>query len=961
MKTIEFLSKVLAPEDNYVLFIARNGGAQWNENYNNLEACVTAVESHNKNNDETVYMAVGAFADNVHPHPRTGNDYVQRKKHQATKFKTLAIDLDVGEGDDKYDSQKDAVQSLGRGCNGLGFPTPMVMDSGKGVHAYWPFLESVKANVWENMSLALRAALESKGVKLDVSKISDRSMVLRPAGAHHKKDPNNWKEVRLAADTEARSVREYAKLLAPFVDKSARPSGSSGSQKRTSSVMDALAAGDANIKLEDMKRCPQLAALLASAGATDAAGQPVPEPLWRASLGLAKFCEDREQAAMAFSSGHPDYDQADCIEKMEGWSGTGPANCGTFENYCDSGCTDCPHKGNITSPAQLSGGITEIPVENPETGEEDKLILPQGYSFKNRTIYYRRPDEDEDNFVAPYLMWITSRVTDADESTNSANIDVEFPLAGIKTIQIDSAIIAAGGNDLRKALADKQVYISGDIDPLRRYLMSFLRRLQDAAMADVSFTHFGWQADGSFLLGDELIGAKRATIPHLQGAAKAYDDKFVKVGDLGTWVEATRIFDLKGMEFQNFAMSLALGAPAHYGAHFPSALVNLYSGDSGSGKTLTGKFGLSAWGNPETLMLAAKDTAASVYKHFGTLSNMGAYIDEMTTMKEDDLRNFVMSIQDGKERGRLVRTADGFRDAAKWRMPIITSSNKDMYELLGKSITSEAEELRILQLSCPRVPYLSEHGTRVGYRLQVLLERNHGLAGPLFVKELLNMGGPEEVYEQMMDEFDKKMKFKFLGQERFYKGMVIVAYLSGKIYTKLGLIKYDYMKGIRAVMKEITALRHNRDSQAHDGFDTVAQFLTEKQSEMVFFTKTPTNSFAREPVPRGAVGRVELEVDVHDTVTSGTIFINRTAFRKWGSRNGVEARSTIAKLREAGATVKENTRATLYKGVVGSLSGQTHCFAIDAMSHSTLIAACDNNKPDATDADGSKRLEEVTT
>jgi hypothetical protein len=960
MKTIEFLAKVLAPEDNYVLFLARSTGATWNENYTSLEECAKAIEAHNRNQEVTVYMAIGAFADNIAPHHKTGKDYVQRRKHQATRFKTLAVDLDVGEHEGKYDSQKEAVHSLILACIALGIPKPMIVLSGNGVHAYWPFKESIKADTWEHISLALRAALESEGVKLDVSKVSDRSMVLRPVGAHHKKDPDNWKEVQVVMDAPERSTMEIAEPLAQFNGVINPSTVRKGFKKRQSAVMDALAEGDANIVLADMERCPQLDALLASAGVTDAAGQPVPEPLWRASLGIAKFCEDRSEAAIAFSSGHPDYNYEDTIEKMEGWSGTGPTVCATFESHCPSACETCPHKGSITSPAQLTGGTDTIEVEDPHTGEQEEVKIPTGYLFKNRNIWYKRPGQDEEEFVAPYPMWITARVTDADEATNSAKIAVEFPREGVKVITIDSALIAAGGNDLRKALADKQVYISSNIDPLKGYFMTYLRKLQDSTEAETSYTHFGWQKNDTFLIGDEVIGAKKMALPHLQGIARSYTDRLSRKGDLSDWVNAGQLFDLPGMEFQNFAATLGLASPIHQGAHFPSALVNLYSNDSGSGKTLTGKYGLSAWGDPEILAVQAKDTTNSFYKNFGVLKNMGAYIDEMTTMDVDRLREFVMCIQDGKEKGRLKQDASGFRDAASWRMPIITSSNKDMYEMLGKGIAAEAEELRILQLACPRVPYLEEHGDRIGYKLQILLERNHGLAGPLFIAEIIRRGGPEKVFEQMVAEFEKEFKFKFKGQERFYRGIVIDAYAGGVIYTALGLMKYDFRRGIRAVLREIEVLRQNRTNTARDGFDVLAQFLTERQADIVYFTTTPTNSYAMQPTPRSAIARVELTLDDREQVVSGMIYINRTGFQKWGARNGAEVRSTIEKMRQAGARITEHTRKTLYKGVVGaSASGQTHCFAIDIMSNSRLIAACDDSKPDPDALIGQPRMRGV--
>ena len=962
MNTIEFIKTVLAPEDNYLLWLARRSGATWNENYTTAEACVKAALEHDKAKDVTVYMAIGSFADNIGPHKNTGKDYVQRQAHQATKFKTLAVDLDVDpDNPKKYSSQREAVKALLLACKKIGLPEPLIVLSGNGVHAYWIFTESIIADLWEKMSLSLRAAMEANGVKLDVSKVHERTMVLRPVGTHHKKDPDNWKEVHTINESKPRSPIEYAKVLKEYKFAGPKRTGAGPGRRRTSTVMDALLAGDANVVLADMYKCPQIAALLDSGGATDAAGEIVSEPLWRASLGIAKFCEDSKDAAVQLSSGHPDYDYDDCIEKMENWNGTGPTVCATFAEHCPSACDTCAHNGRITSPAQLVRGVSEIEVQSPISTETETqtVKLPAGYSFKSRNTYYRRPGSDEDEFVAPYMLWVEQRVTDADENTNSAKIAVDFPLEGIKVITIEASIIAAGGNDLRKALADKQVYINGNIDPLKNYLMTFLRRLQEAVAADVSYKHFGWQKDGSFLIGTNIIGADRETTPHLEGVAKDYEETLTQKGDLDTWVNATRLFDLPGMEFQGFCFLLALGAPLQKAAGFPSALVNMYSKDSGSGKTLTGRFGLSAWGDYRTLGATTKSTPAAFYKHFGTLSNFGIYVDEMTTMDTDRLRSFVMCIQDGVEPIRLSASATGFRDASRWCTPIITSSNTDMYAQLGQTVVSEAEELRILQFNCERVAYLADNGMQVGRKLQKLIEDNYGLAGPIFVEDLIKRGGPEAVFNPIYDEFDDAFKFTMPGQERFYKGKIVVAYAAGKLYSELGLIKFNYERHIRAVLKHILKLRKNRSTNVSDGFDILAQFLTENQSEIVYYYTTPTNSYALQPTPRNAVARVELTLDDKERVVGGMMFINRTAFRKWGQFNNTNSSRLVESLEEEGVKISY-VRKTLYKGVQGaSASGQTHCHAIDIMSHNRLISACDNTTEEHETVTGRQRLEEV--
>jgi len=959
MNTREFIAKVLPEQDNYLLYIARNKKSSWNENHDTIDSLCNAIELHDKT-DVTVYLAVGSFANNVGLHDKTGRNYTQRKSYQATWYKALAADLDVDpENPLKYDSQKQAIVSLKAGCEALGIPLPMVVLSGIGVHVWWPLTEAITLAQWEALSLALRAAFTDVQVKYDTSKISEPAMVLRPVGAHHKKDPDNWKAVEVLIDQPAHPPSVFVSALekyAGLVTNRAAPTGKK--KKKMSALTESLLSAGDPIVLDDMKRCPQLAAIIASGGATDAAGLPVPEPFWRVSLGVAKFCEDPEAAAVMMSEGHPGFDREECIEKMEGWSGTGPPYCASFAEHCPEGCATCEHEGNVATPAVLTGGVATIQSVNPDTGKDEELKLPKGYMRKQKCIFYTHPTSGEEIFVAPYVMWIAARVSNADENTNSAKIIVQFPQEGEKEISVDSSIIAVGGNDLRKKLADAQVYIKGNIDPLRNYLMTYLRELQNAAAADIAYRHFGWQNDGTFLTGDEVIGAKRETNVHLEGAAQDLAPALVSKGAGRIWTSASKIWDYPGLEMQNFVVSLLLGAPLMAGSTIKAALVNMY-GKTGSGKSLAGKFGISAWGDPGQLMSHAKDTPNSLYKKLGTLSNCGGYIDEMRVDYPPQLKSLVMTLQDGKEKGRLKHTADGMRHAAEWQMPVVTSSNQDLYEVLKTNMNSGAEELRMLQLTCSPLDIFAK-GTSLGRTLDDTMHRNYGFAGPALVREIISKGGPEAVLDRAREQFENRYGTSVLeGQERFFEVMLHTAYKGGAMAKELGLIEYDPMRGVSAVVEEIQAIRGHREADTLDGIDTMFQFLTSNQDKIVYYHMTPSRSFVLQPTPRAGWARIELELDDNDNVVRGMVYINRKAFGDWGTLTGAQYRQMATSMVEEGVDMAEGVRKTIFKGVAGAAStGQTYCFAVDLMSHPRLIAAY-NDGAEAETLTGRKRLEEV--
>src|SRR6202012_1489589 len=115
------------------------------------------------------------------------------------------------------------------------------------------------------------------------------------------------------------------------------------------------------------------------------------EQLWRETLGIVKFCEPQDLAYRAVSDGHPDYDEARPLEKMDNWH-TGPTACEHFHQQNPLTCEMCPHWTKITSPAQLGRMVREAPapkieVVDPTTGATTTIELP-----KPPEKYKRRAD-----------------------------------------------------------------------------------------------------------------------------------------------------------------------------------------------------------------------------------------------------------------------------------------------------------------------------------------------------------------------------------------------------------------------------------------------------------------------------------------------------------------------------------------------------------------------------------------
>lgn len=943
MDTKTFLGKLLDERDNYVLYLAR-GSSKWNENYATLDETCDAIARHDASTT-TVYFAVGKFANNLVISDKTGRLHAKRTKEFASRFKTLACDIDIGP-DHKYQTQREAAVDILRACGAIRLPQPMFVSSGVGVHLYWPLTESINADLWERVSILLRTALQAHGVAIDASKIHDKSMVLRPAGSHHKKDPANWRLVDVAKDASPSDPRDLLKVLIQYKSVAvlqAKPAGA----KRVSQVAAAILEGGTPIHLDDLRKCKQIDALIASGGRLDAAGRVVKEPMWRASAGgIAKFCTDPQDALIRLAGGHPDFDLDENLDKMSKYKGTGPTNCSTFEANCPEGCIGCQFHGKLTSPGQLTGGITEVVIPHPMTGVPVEIKLPHRYALKNGAVVYTPQGSDEDVFVSPYMMYVVARFTDVEESRSTAKVAVTFPIEGVKIIDVDVSAIATGGAELTKALALKQVYTYGDNKLLRQYFMTYLQELQKARAIEYYYKHYGWQNDGSFLGHDGLIGQPPSSHIHLDGSAQQYQDQgyLEKKGDLAAWVKGTRMFAHPDLEHHGTVFLMMAGSVLMKGSGLASVFVNMYSKESGTGKTLTARYGLSVYGSPERLISTVNDTDNALYKRFGILSSTGAYIDEITTMDMERLRKLIFTLQEGREKDRLQQSAEGFRDCAHWTMPIFGSSNKDIIEGIGNNYSSEAEKLRVLQFTFNRVDLFETGGSNLGYKVSRFLSDNHGLAGPLLVEEIIRRGGPKAVYERAFDRFSSKYNFEFTGPERFIQSQFVSADGIGEIAADLKLIEFAYEDNIARSLKSVSGMRNViREGELSD-LDLIMQFLTENADKLVHYRearlKTGTKQFILEPAPRTAVGRTEVAYDDNSNLIGGNLFVNRLLFKQWCQRHGADYRAVLTGLMKQGVAAQDNVRKTLFKGVPGASSaGQTYCMALDLNSHPRLIEA----------------------
>ena len=955
MDTKNFLTRVFAQTDELIVCthrpdpLGRNPkGIFWNRGcFADLDEAVAAIQTWDAEPNSTIYYGVGAFADNAYLDG--GKTKWSRKQTDATWFKALALDLDIG-ADKPYATQSEGWQAMSKALGAIGMPGPMVVSSGNGIHCYWPLTSVIAKEEWVETSIALRLALEEHGVEIDTSKIHDPSMVLRPVGTHHKKQipykPVECK--RDCPDYEPQVLRDVlSKWIGRAIAKAVKPAGA----RKKSSIMDAVLNSN-DVRIEEVgKRCNQIGKLIESGGVLDAAGRPAEEPLWRASLGMAKYSTDVQEAIIMMAGKHHEFDLDESMKKIDGWNGTGPTTCLKFEQLCGSGCNGCQYRGKLTSPAQLSVS-TETEIVDEE-GVAKEYVLPKNYVLQNGQVYLEKKTEVttadvhgndlaqeliEHELVSPYEMHITGVYHDPSSSKSAFRLIVRYPMSGWIEQEHEMAVLASIGKEFSTFLLNRQVYIKnvGAQEKLRNYLMDYLSMVQQQSPTGLDFTSFGWQKDGSFLCGDALLGSD-TTDMRLRGNAAIYGPLLGRAGTRDEWVRGMALLDNPGSENIRACTLIAAGGLIGFVGGNSTGVVSVYSTESSTGKSLSLIAVNSLVGRPKALFLAKNDTHNALYHLRGMYNHLPACIDEVTTSKDDDLVDMTYILSQGREKISMTKDRT-LREPVTWNSATFMTTNISIHQKYEfAQAGNEPLKARCMELPQHDRTYVlvEGEGDYVARQFFDLVMENHGWAMPELAQIVIDKGGPQAVWKWAEASFNKTFGYEFAPQDRFHRTNIISAWGMGRIGEALGLFPFDVKGTIQFLLDHISAAQKDAVENKVDVFDIIGQFLAEHNDQLVQAREKYGSGSEQVtmPPPEKAVARVKIVYDEQTPVMPGSVAaINREKLRMWLKQRNDGLDRIERELAAAGALMHKSERITMFKGCPRTAPGQAKALVI-SMNH----------------------------
>lgn len=828
MATFDLLDAVL-PEEGWFCIIGIKNDVAWQKLVETRAEADEIAKSY-LDGERDVYFGCAKFG--------TGEN---RKADNAKYFKAVWLDIDCGPTKgvpnakgkiDGYIDQETGLQELRRFCKTIGLPKPVLVNSGRGIHVYWPLTETIDKERWWPLALRMKELCSIHNLIVDPA-VFDVARVLRiPGTLNYKDDPP--KPVEVLSSAGPVSVDELTKIIGVSEEapKSFFPKRKGPPSALTLALMKNRTASFKAImvKAAEGEGCKQLVYCYQNQESID-------YNLWRSGLSIAAFCEDSLAAAHKLSDKHPDYDAGEVEEKLHNLQTTGgPHHCETFERWNPGGCDGCKHKGKITSPivlgkdiarAEATDGNYEVEVEDDE-GEVTPLFIPEfPYPYvrgKKGGIYREVIGEPEPVLVYEHDLYVHKRMYDPDMG-ELALVRLHLPHDGMKEFSIPASALA-GKDEPKKLLATQGVLAhKAQMDSVVSFLISCAKNMQVSKKAEIMRTQFGWaDNDSKFIIGDREITINGEFHSPPSVATRSITPYVVECGQLDLWKEVFNLYSRPGMEANAFAALTAFGAPLLKFTGQKGAIINLVFHGSGSGKSTTLAVCNSVWGHPDDLMCIPKDTINAKMLKLGVMNHLPFTMDEITNMTADDFSDMVYGMTQGRWKDRVKAQTNELRaNNTIWRTMSLTSSNSYFAQKLGSlKATPDGEMMRLMEYE---IRYSDAIDVAEGkHMFDHQLRENYGLAGGIYANWLIcNRDEAVQLLRATQAKIDKELRLT--QKERFWSAVVACNITGGLISKSLGLHDYDMREIYKWACSLIYELRSTNDTNSNHAVTALGNYI----------------------------------------------------------------------------------------------------------------------------------------
>ncbi len=949
MNATEFLG-LLLPASGWI-FTATNGGkGSWqNTAHRSIESAVAHVNNLIFRNEQA-YFALATYAEDRTWDEAAGK-WRQRTQSNAKSIRAFFLDLDVDPADPlKFGSKADALTALKAFVGKVGLPRPMVIDSGGGIHVYWPLTHEVATLEWRPVAEKLKAICLAEKFQADRSLTSDQARVLRCLGSWNFKRGASVSLLMESAGPYA--FADIEACLDEYLDGTSLNLPLARAQPQALQPLHVLPApGAAGAEFADNLgatgdpihfdrvafHCAQIGAQVACRGAN------VGEQLWRAGLGIAKFAEPQAPAWRAISDGHAEFSERATLTKIANWR-TGPTSCELFHQQAPTVCEACPHWRNITSPAQLGRQLRAAPeavvTYTDESGATIEVAIPpppDGYTrTRDDGVKFGAENSEglvEYETVCPYDLYPVKilRQHGRDHHVDERSVwRTHLPRVGAVDIDISQSLIS----DTRRLYAhllSKGIYLTPlSAAIIQRYMSAYLQVLAAHADRERLYEHLGWHSENTaFVLGDMVLHRDGSCHSHnanraIQAVTK---DGVTTGGSLAGWQQAMSFYNRPGYEGHRFFVYAALGAPLfHMNDTGNRGVLMTASGESGRGKTTCLRACASIWGSPEALILNGnKDgsTINALYEHLGTFHSLPFLWDDITERDPEEIRRFLLNISQGKGKERMKGTEHSGRSVS-WATIVQASANTDdVSRIMSSGKDVDPHLMRLVGVEFAAIDNSPEAKIAADDFIRAL-HQNYGHAGRAYIKFVVeHYEAVRRGYIKNVAMVDRKLNSSNASAERYWSATIAAAYTGAQIACRLGLLDYPYERDLEWMVAHLARQRAAIKEGHASPEEVLAEFLEQHiANTLVVSAKAASNL-------DNVVLRPHQALLVRHELDRDTIFLSRSAMMHHCTEARVSFRKIEHALESSNVLIARNVQKILGADTQYA-KGQIRCWRVDA-------------------------------
>ena len=916
--------------------------------------CAIGMFANEKYKDIYVCLGTQSETETVKWGKNGGTQEVAKRAYETTlREQSFRLDVDFKGGDHGYNSETEATLAVSKFVMDSGLPEPSIMvHSGNGLHIYWPLTTAISRDEWQPIAYTLQAATIALGLKNDVNVTVDACRILRvPGTLNCKYDPPlpvkllRYEDATFSLEEIAAPLAKY-KGLAKAVNVTSNMTMDFGLDVlKGASPFTAEIDHGLDTRKEEYEALisPKVAAktcdFIATTMKNEGANLSV-QTSWMHATHLATFMVRGREMAHLMARKNAYYsasDTDDLFDRKAGDKsrGVGWLKCKTIAGEVDAKpiCTGCRHWKQDQTKYPFS--FIEQEVLPPAIAATFVSVTPSGSNLFPATIgppnYRQHPagyweTTVDGDTVTPTTTRLENAYVMRKENEVTFFVDAHINSWDKVQLEIPASVIHSTPIELGKYLGGRGLAI-GSRDDLKEMFVAWLSEL--IANRETYSTHapYGWATDekGSIIgfAFNKVLYSKGAPARVSGGKTKVLD-MYKSMGDLKEWkIAVNGITDTKRPAIDAIIAAQFAGPLVRFTGE-NGIYMNVYSVDSGVGKSTALFVGQSVWGHPKKSMQMLNDTENSLFLKIAATRNITFNWDEIRgDQNKTKLASIVFNLTQGKEKGRMTPGAD-LREEGTWETMLVSCSNETMEgTILESTKGTEAGQLRVMELEAPKF------GT-AGYRKQSdageikrIAETNYGVAGECYARWLgENYDKIQKDINDIGDEFEEQLKTG--AEERYWRTAAVVLYLGATYANGLGLTNID-VKALKATMfARIKELQGDRSSapQSTNSPEFVimelARYLNDKRRHVMNTNKI----FSGPKAPTDYI-KLQHAVDEGRLINQdgfvaqighedGLIRVLKDKFRDWLAEEGLNSNSVFKTFSSMGVITK---RATIGAGL----------------------------------------------